>query len=90
MLRVDGTGVGDVVLGWGVSVMSLEGNRDIPVPGSTPKRSAICAILSGLKVPSVSVTDVSVQDRLEQVMFVTYQCTPPCLQHHPYLLVVVQ
>jgi hypothetical protein len=39
-----------------MSVYNLfcKGTSNMPVSGSTPKRSAICAILSGLKVPSVS------------------------------------
>jgi hypothetical protein len=35
----------------------------IPVSGSTPKRSAICAILSGLNVPSVSDRTFSAHSR---------------------------
>jgi hypothetical protein len=54
MLRIDGAGVCDVVLGCSWSVRSTAVMRNSPVSGSTPKRSAICAILSGLKVPSVS------------------------------------
>jgi hypothetical protein len=59
VLGVDSTSVGDVVLGYSVLRELPERAYDIPVSGSTPKRSAICAILSGRKVPSVSVVSVS-------------------------------
>lgn len=55
MLRVNSAGICDVVLCLEVSIGVLTRRRDYrPVSGSTPKRSAIWAILSGRKVPSVS------------------------------------
>jgi hypothetical protein len=55
MLRIDGTSVGDVVLCYKVLIRSRRPERvHSLVSGSRPKRSAICAILSGLNVPSVS------------------------------------
>lgn len=59
MFGIDRTGVGDVVLGYPSSVRLLIPKDHPPVSGSTPKRSAICAILSGLNVPSVSAVDIS-------------------------------
>lgn len=61
MFRIDSTGIGDIVLGWPWSAKLSIAKWNIPVSGSTPKRSAICAILSGLNVPSVSDANVSDQ-----------------------------
>lgn len=54
VLRVDSTRIGDIVLSWALLVKSQYDRHNLPVSGSTPKRSAIWAILSGLNVPSVS------------------------------------
>ena len=73
MLGVNSAGICDVVLRCEVSAQMSTRTQDYrPVSGSTPKRSAIWAILSGRKVPSVS------ESRSEEMMTTGGQRTDIC------------